>query len=286
MPAIITIPKNQVTYPMVIFIHGSGPNDKDETVGPNKPFRDIAHGLAKYNIASLRFDKRTFVYGKKFTERGKNPDINQEVLQDAKNAVRFASQLKAVDKIYILGHSLGGMLAPKMASENEVIDGIILMAGNARPLARLILEQYQYLLSLDGLSDQDEKQLSELRFRVDNLAKLKLNPTDSLLKLPLNLPNSCWCSLLQYNQVEEIQTVKVKILLLQGERDYQVTMEDFRLWQAALKDNESATFKSYPKLNHLFLEGEGPSLPSEYQQQGSIPAYVLKDISDWILDEQ
>lgn len=283
LPGILTFPNCLTEYSIAVFIHGSGPNDRDETIGPNKPFRNLAHGLARYNIASLRYDKRTFVYGAKSTVEGQNIDIRQEVLEDAKSAIRFSSELNGVDKIFVLGHSLGGMLAPKIAAENAKVDGIIIMAGNARPLEQLILEQYNYLLSQDGLSESDKNILDELQIQVDNLNELKRNPNDTSINLPLGLPATYWRSLMEYNQVEEIQSIDQRILVLQGERDYQVTMEDFNLWKDALKENDKVIFKSYPKLNHLFLEGEGPSYPKEYQTEGSIPDYVIQDISDWIL---
>jgi fermentation-respiration switch protein FrsA (DUF1100 family) len=72
------------------------------------------------------------------------------------------------------------------------------------------------------------------------------------------------------------------MLLLQGERDYQVTMEDFQGWKAALASKRNATFKSYPALNHLFLEGTGKSAPAEYQQVGHVPQTVIDDIVAWI----
>lgn len=283
LPGIFTFPKGITQYPIVVFIHGSGPNDRDETIGPNKPFRDLAHGLARYNIASFRYDKRTFVYGAKSKVDGQNINLRQEVLDDAESAIRFSSEQNGVDKIFVLGHSLGGMLAPKIAGENTEVDGIIIMAGNARPLEHLILEQYNYLLSQDGLSESDHNILDELQVQVDNLEGLHENANDTSNNLPLGLTATYWRSLMEYDQVEEIQSIGQKILVLQGERDYQVTMEDFRLWQAALKENDKAIFKSYPKLNHLFLEGEGPSYPKEYQVEGSIPDYVIQDISDWIL---
>ncbi len=283
LPGILTFPKGINQYPIVVFIHGSGPNDRDETIGPNKPFRDIAHGLARFNIASFRYDKRTFVYGAKSTVDGQNINLRQEVLDDAESAIRFSFEQNGVDKIFVLGHSLGGMLTPKIAGENSGVDGIIIMAGNARPLEQLILEQYHYLLSQDGLNESEQKFLDELHLQVDNLEGLHQNANDTSGNLPLELPATYWRSLMEYNQVEEVQSIGQNILVLQGERDYQVTMDDFRLWQAALKENDKAIFKSYPKLNHLFLEGEGLSYPAEYQVEGSIPDYVIQDISDWIL---
>ena len=125
------------------------------------------------------------------------------------------------------------------------------------------------------MADLDEKLL--------NLRRLKENPAESAPELPLGLSANYWLSLLAYDQVAEIKHGNQRILILQGERDYQVTMEDFRIWQSALQDNKKAGFKSYPALNHLFLEGEGPSYPVEYQREGHIPHEVIRDIADWIL---
>lgn len=255
----------------------------DESIGPNKPFKDLADGLAGYGIASLRYDKRTFVYGAGSIPKGQELNLDIEVLLDARNAINYASNIDEIEQTFVLGHSLGGMLAPKIANENPEIYGIIMMAGNARPLEQLILEQYNYLFSDGGLSKAEKKKLVSIIGQVDNLQKLANNEDNTSLSLPLNLPASYWLDLLNYNQVEEIMKVDQKILILQGARDYQVTMEDYEHWQEALKENNKASFKSYPKLNHLFLEGEGPSYPKEYQEKGSIPDYVIKDIADWIL---
>jgi len=287
LPGIITIPKGLKSYPIVVFIHGSGPNDRDETFGPNKPFHDLAQGLASHGIACLRYDKRTFVYGKKSAPEGIPIDIAAEVLIDANNAIALAANYNnASGRVFVLGHSLGGMLAPKIANENQLLEGIILMAGNARPLEKLIVEQYRYLFAQDGINQKEEKTLIDLEEQIDNLEKLKKNPEYMDLQLPLDLSPSYWKSLLAYDQVSEMKAVNTKILILQGERDYQVTMEDFQLWKNVLKNNSRVSFISYPKLNHLFLEGEGPSYPSEYQVQGYIPDYVIKDIADWILEDE
>jgi len=159
------------------------------------------------------------------------------------------------------------------------------MAGNARPLEELILEQYTYLFSPDGISIEEKELLDKLNVQLENLEKLKQNPGNSSLDLPLSLPASYWNSMVNYHQLDEIRSFTSRILVLQGERDYQVTMKDFKLWEKALILHENANFKSYPKLNHLFLAGEGPSYPTEYRIEGKIPDYVMKDIADWILKE-
>lgn len=285
LPGLLTIPRNTTSFPIVILVHGSGPNDRDETIGPNKPLRDLAFGLASFGIASIRYDKRTLVYGEKIVSEGLKINLETEVLIDVTSAIRLAKSIDGVRDIYIIGHSLGSMLSPKIASENNDVAGIVMMAGNARPLEDLIIEQYSYLFSHDGISEQEENALNDLKVQIDNLDNLNQSPNDSTMNLPLNLPVSYWKSLMDYNQLKEIKSVGARILILQGERDYQVTMQDFNLWKKALKTHENVDFKSYPKLNHLFLEGEGKSYPTEYQIESNIPQYVITDIANWIMDK-
>jgi uncharacterized protein len=138
LPATLTLPKGKKYIPFIILVHGSGPNDKDETIGPNKVFRDLAVGLAANGIATLRYDKRTKVYAKDL--KADSVTIKEETIEDALSAIKMASTFSEIDKsqIYLLGHSLGGMCAPEIVSENTNLKGIILLAANARPLEDLI----------------------------------------------------------------------------------------------------------------------------------------------------
>jgi dienelactone hydrolase len=205
------------------------------------------------------------------------------VLIDAASGIRQLASMKRFSKIFVLGHSLGAMLAPKIAKENAQVDGIIMMAGNARPLETLIWEQYNYIMQRDGIDEYEKNALAKLEVELQNLEKLKLNGSVDNLELPIGLPMAYWKSLNAYKQTEVIKSVKCKILILQGERDYQVTMEDLQLWKKALKGHEGVEFQTYPMLNHLFLEGEGSSYPEEYQKKGNVASYVVKDIAEWIL---
>ena len=209
--------------------------------------------------------------------------LDNEVMIDVKSAIKHARSMEGTKRVFVLGHSLGAMLAPKIAIENDDLEGIIMLAGNARPLEELILEQYNYLLKTDGISQEEQEILDELELQLRNLEKLKQNPEESVLDLPLGLPSSYWKSLINYQQLEEIKLVEARILVLQGERDYQVTMQDFTIWKKALISHKNAQFKSYSKLNHLFMEGDGPSRPGEYQVEGNIPDYVIDDIANWIM---
>lgn len=277
LPAVLCIPNNVKNPPVAILLAGSGPNDKDESVGPNKPLKDIALGLASNGIASIRYDKRTLTYGKDMAAQT-DFGIKEEVIDDALSAVEMIRKnpLTKDSKIYIIGHSLGAMCAPLVASKAK-INGIVMMAGNARPLEDLIVEQYQYLSG--GEDNTEVKKMAEKAALIKNAKALKAAKPE---ELPLNLPSPYWQSLASYKQVEVAKKLKQPILLLQGERDYQVTMTDFELWKKALADHTKNTFISYPSLNHLFLKGEGKSLPAEYDQQGNVEENVITDMSAWI----
>jgi len=286
LPGILTLPKGEQNVPLVILVHGSGPNDKDETIGPNKPFRDLAWGLGERGIASIRYDKRTKVYGANYAGGG-GGTYDEETVDDALAAIELAKTIQPVDtkQIYIAGHSLGGMLAPRIAERSGELAGIIMMAGNARPLEDLLPEQMAYIASLDGSPAEMKTMVAEVNAQVANLKKMGTSAFDENIAMPFNSPRSYWEFSRTYKQVEVAKKLSLPILILQGERDYQVTMQDFELWQSNLSGKSNVAFRSYPALNHLFLEGESKSTPSEYNVEKNIPGYVINDMASWIKDK-
>lgn len=287
LPAVLALPKGRpARVPCVVLVHGSGPNDRDETVGSNKPFRDLAWGLAARGIATLRYDKRTRVYGADCVPQGRVLDYDTEAVDDAVAALALAKSCPEVapDSVYVLGHSLGGTLAPRIVGRMPSVGGVIILAGLARPLEDAYAEQVSYLASLAGNpSDANvRRQLSEVRKQAGNVKLLGTDGFDPGVPLPMNLPESYWRLANAYKPVEAAARLSVPILVLQGERDYQVTMEDFALWRAGLLRHRNASFKSYPKLNHLLQEGTGKSTPLEYDQPSPVPAYVVDDIARFI----
>ena len=277
----ILIPEIVNLKKLVIFVHGSGPNDRDETIFENKPFKDIAENLYSKGISSYRFDKRTLSNPESFNDKS---TIDDEVTNDIINIVAYFkndSQFSNYE-IIILGHSLGAYLLPRIANKSNQISKIILLAGNSRPLDKLIIEQYEYLYKLTPTQElkdalqQVKEQTALLNSKIFNLNTTKEN-------LPLNLSANYWKSILDYKPIKEIQNVKIPILILQGERDYQVSMKDFELWKSNLKNNKKASFISYPHLNHLFFSGEKPSDPKEYAIKGIVDKKVIEDISSFII---
>ncbi len=290
LPGALTLPKGEGPFPALVLVHGSGPNDRDETLGPNKPFKDLAWGLATKGIAVLRYEKRTRVYGPRLVADPKLSavfTVKEETIEDALEAVRLLKATQRIDrkKIFVLGHSLGGMLIPRIAVDGKDLNiaGFIIMAGLTRTLEETYLKQMTYLFGLDGqLSEEDKKQLDDIRIKVAKIKALQESDRGSIERL-LNAPPSYWLDLRGYYPPDVALKVKNPMLILQGSRDYQVTTEDFESWKKALAGRPDVEFRLYPKLNHLFFEGKGIPTPNEYiQVHGSVAADVIADIATFI----
>lgn len=280
LPGTLTLPKGNGPFAAIVLVHGSGPNDRDETIGPNRPFKDLAWGLASQGIAVLRYDKRTKVYGEKaaamtvFT-------VKEETVDDAALAVELLRQTPNVDpqRVFVLGHSLGGYLAPRIGLADADSAGLIILAGLTRPLEDVMLEQYQYIASLDK-NAVPPSTLAELPAQVQAIKDLQ--PGDESKPAILGAPAAYWIDLKGYQPADLAKSITKPMLILQGERDYQVTMQDFKNWQAALSSRSDVQFKAYADLNHLFMTGTGQSTPQEYQTAGSVAQVVVVDIASWV----
>ncbi|HEY8540959.1 MAG TPA: alpha/beta fold hydrolase, partial [Pseudothermotoga sp.] len=244
--------------------------------------KDIAWGLASNGIAVLRYDKRTKVYPEECVKMIDTFTVNDETVDDALAAIDLLKNFEKIDKdkIFILGHSLGATMAPRIAARSEKLAGIILLAPTARGLYILnALDQLEYIFSLDGKIDESEsKQLLDMREQLERIQKRQLKDNEVVL----GSSKAYWYDLLDYNPVELAKSLTVPILIMQGARDYQVTMKDFGIWHEALKGKGNVTFKVYEDLNHLFIPGKGPSTPAEYQQPGNVDSKIIEDIVQWI----
>jgi len=280
----LSMPKGKGAFPAVVLVHGSGPNDRDETIGSNKPFRDLAHGLASRGIAVLRYEKRTRQYPLNMLLLNKLT-VKEETIDDATAATDALAAHDKIDpkRIFVLGHSLGGMLIPRIAAANKKPAGFISLAGSTRPLEDLILEQVSYLLSLDNPPvEAQQKKIDELRQQIARVKSAELSNQTLASELPLGIPASYWLDLRDYDPAVAAQKIDKPLLILQGERDYQVTMADFARWKSALEAHPRATCLSYPQLNHLFIAGQGKSSPAEYFTPGNVAAAVIDDVAAWV----
>jgi len=286
IPGTLSVPRGKGPFPALVLVHGSGPNDRDESLGPNKPFRDLAWGLASQNIAVFRYDKRTKVHGQKIVADMEDKlTVFEETIEDLLAAADLLRKTEKIDarNVFILGHSLGGMLIPRIAKEDKKCAGFVIMAGPTRPLEELIVDQVQYISLLDGkISEEEKKNLYELEALMNKIKNLTHSKASEMKENLLGAGALYWLDLKGYEPAEKAKSMKRPLLILQGERDYQVTMEDFEGWKKSLSGKANVKFKSYPSLNHLLIQGEGKCTPSEYQKSGHVNRVVIDDIAQWI----
>ena len=270
LPATLTIPKGSGPFPAVVLVHGSGAHDRDETVGGAKVFRDLAEGLSSRGVAVLRYVKRNQQYLKECVA---DPDftMNQETVDDAVRAAALVRTQARIDPaaVYVLGHSQGGYLAPRIMKRDSKLAGFIVLAGNVRSLEESVVEQTEYLAALNGPLTPDTQA---------RLEAVRKNP----LAVLGSLPPRYLADLKDYHPDAEVKTLDMPMLILQGERDYQVTMKDFALWKTAAGGRKNVVFHSYPGLNHLFIAGVEKSSPAEYDKPGHVAEEVVDDIAKWI----
>ena len=292
LPGILTMPKGDGPFPAVVLIQGSGASDKDEAVMGLRPFRDIAEGLAEQGVAVYRFDKRTYVYGMAMADN-RRITLMDESIDDAVNAVQLLAKQEKIDpeRIFVLGHSLGGNAIPAIARElkKQPADsrGFIMMAASPRPLEELAREQNEFLYSLMPEETEEQKAekeayLAEIEKTFSDLDKLK--DLDSLTDddTVLGIWKSYWKWLADYDILQAAKEITQPVLLLQGEEDYQVTMEDFSIWQEALGDKENWKLISYPGLVHVFIPGQKAEGSAVYSRTEKVDSRVISDIADFI----
>jgi dienelactone hydrolase len=241
--------------------------------------------LATKGIAVLRYEKRTKKYAARFKEKYPGHfTVREETIDDALNAVAQLRNTKGIDpkRIFVLGHSLGGMLAPKIGQTDTNLAGLILLAGSTRPFEEIIIEQTRYLISVNGApSAEGEAYLAKVQSDVARLKKLTAADVSSPVVL-FGAQPVYWLDLRSYDPLGVAKRLKQPLLILQGGRDYQVTQVDFNRWKEALGSQPNVTFKFYPKLNHQFIAGEGKSTPDEYEQAGHVAEPMVMDMAEWI----
>ena len=279
----LVIPTTCNNCPLLILVHGSGPLDKDESIGPIKVFKDLALGLAAQGIATYRYDKRTMV----------DPDLLQgqftiydETINDAITALNFfkTNARYRFGKVAILGHSLGAFALPLLADSVSNLDGAILFSGNARPMQDVILSQLDYLFNLDGeLSRAERKLLESANERAEMIRNHAYTDSTPAEDMMVYWPGKFWWQLRTYDQVATTAGLNIPVLILQGEKDYQIPMIEFNIWKEALSDSDHVELISYPELTHLFTPtNHAMSKPTDYYKPANVDFKVIQDIARWI----
>ena len=288
LPGILTLPKGDGPFPAVVLLQGSGPSDKDESIGNLKPFRDLAEGLSTRGVAVYRFDKRTYVYGAELAGK-KDVSLEDETIEDALNAVQLLAGQEQIDpeRIFVLGHSLGGNAVPAIAGKLKQSPvkacGYIMMAASPRPLDVLMKEQCDFLYSLlPEITAQQQAEKDALFAELDRLKDLdSMTEADTVA----GAYASYWKWLAAYDILQAAGEITEPVLLLQGEEDYQVTMTDFAIWQETFGEKNNWQMISYPGLTHLFMPGQKSEGSAAYTREARVDEQVIRDIAGFILAE-
>ena len=287
----LTLPENASDpVPAVVFVHGSGSSNMDEKVGKLTPFKDLAEGLAELGIASIRYDKRSFAHPIKML-REKIITVKEETIEDAILATELLKRDSRIDKdnIFIAGHSMGGMLAPRIDAEGGNYKGLILMAGSPRTLGEIMLDQNEEVMrSGKGLLQWYVKtQVAKISAMFEGMYELS-DEEAKKKKLGNGTTLYYFKEMGEHPASEYLLKLEKPVMIMQGEKDFQATLEkDFAAYKELLEDKKNITFKVYENLNHLFVNsvyGNIMKAMKEYKVEQHIGKNVIKDLADWIFN--
>jgi uncharacterized protein len=282
VPGTVSVPRSTGPAPVpgVVLLSGSGPHDQDETVGRNKPLKDLAWGLATAGIAVLRFEKVTHAHPA-LVAGNATFTLTDEYVPHAVAALQLLRDHPGVDpaRVFLAGHSQGGTVAPRVAARAPVA-GLIILAGGAQPLHEAIVRQFRYLASLDPAQAADLDAITKQAAAVTNPGLSEATPPSDL---PFGIPAAYWLDLRGYDPAAATAALGKPVLIVQGGRDYQVTVaDDLSRWKAALDGGPDVTIRVYPADNHLLFPGSGPSSPAEYEPVQHVDPAVVADVAGWL----
>lgn len=266
LKGLLTLPEGSGPFPAVVLVHGSGSSNMDEKVGKLTPFRDLAEGLAARGIACIRYDKRSYAHGLKMVLDKKHPiTVREETIEDALLSARLLRADRRIDpdRVFLAGHSMGGMLAPRIECEGGNFRGLILLAGSPRRMEEILLEQT--FRGLYDLTDEEAK-----RKKVGNGTTLYY-----------------FKDIGQPTVAQWLEKTAKPLLILQGEKDFQVKAHvDFALYKKLLAGRDNVTFRLFPGLNHAFVTARFDTIADakkEFTPERHIGPEVLDEIAAWIM---
>ena len=288
---LLTLPADAATpVPAAVFVHGSGASNMDEKVGKLTPFKDLAQGLARHGIASVRYDKRTFAHGfKMLRDKGLEVTVKTETIDDAILATELLKKDPRIDpaRVFIIGHSMGGMLSPRIDAEGGNYRGLIIMAGSPRKLEEIILDQNEAILrSTKGFINRIvKKQVAKFAAMFEGMYELS-DEEAKKKKMGGGTTLYYFKEMGAHPAAGYLLSTEKPILIMQGEKDFQATAEkDFAAYKQLLAGKNNVTFRLYENLSHAFVPsvyGDIMEAKQEYNVEQHIGENVIADIANWI----
>lgn len=290
LKGILTLPEGDGPFPGVVLVHGSGSSNMDEKVGKLTPFRDLAEGLAARGIASVRYDKRSFAHGLKMVrDKSLVITVREETIEDAVSAIELLRADPRVDpgRVFLIGHSMGAMLAPRIDAEGGNCRGLVLLAGTPRKLEEVLKEQIEENLAQmpPFLRKLSEKKMRQMVEQFDGMYDLTDGEAREK-KIGGGTTLYYFKEMGEHPAGEYLTRLEKPVLILQGGRDFQVKADvDFKGYQELLKDRSNVTFRLYENLNHCFVPAIHTQISKakqEYNVERHIGDEVIREIAHWI----
>jgi len=293
LDGILTMPNTasaENPVPAVILVHGSGAHNMDSSIFNNRPFFDIADYLSSNGIAVLRYDKRTLTHGLQFVQEfGDDATVWEEAIEDAVLAAELLRADERVGDVFVVGLSLGGMLAPRIAEEAG-LDGVIMLAASPRALYEVSYDQnHQHIgIALEmGAMSEDEAEyflamVAELLEEARNMHEMTRDELRGTMIF--GLPGLYQLSIVESLPLPFISRNDTPVLILQGDRDFQVTADvDFQIFLDYTSDMAHVTAILYENVNHIFMLSQTPYNDlRDYMLTGNVYERVLRDIIEWV----
>ncbi len=269
--ATVTLPQGDDPVPGVVIVHRSGPLDRDGTVGPNRPYRDLAAGLAARGVAAIQYDKRSLVCDLARDEQ----TLRNVVVADAVTAAARLAAVERVSDVVVFGHGMGGVAAPLVARDADVA-GLVLAATPARPLSEVFLGTERRKAAADGRITVVERQ--RLDFFAEKLnGTADLGPDDDYYVLGTS--TAFWRDLRAHDVVAAVRDRPVPVLALHAGRSFVTTHEDLQRWDEVVPRD---AIHVYPALDHLFMRVFDDSLPEAYFFPDTVATQVVDDVASWV----
>ncbi|MDR1069834.1 MAG: alpha/beta fold hydrolase [Gracilibacteraceae bacterium] len=265
---VLALPPGGEKVPAVVLVHGSGPSDMDESAYGIKVFRDISDYLAADGVAVLRYDKRTYAHADKLAAA--DITAREETIEDAILAGRLLAQNERIDasKIFVVGHSFGGMLAPRIVAESDgLFAGAVIMAGSPRSLLDIVYDQNMYFISLADPSEREA-----LTRQVEDAKPYYGMPQGYIDEMDAR-PAS-----------EYLLATDKPFLILHGGKDFQISPDkDFEAYKQLVGDKSNFEFHLYDNLNHFFTLStmENPTT-DDYAAGTHVDGAPLADMAAWL----
>ncbi len=293
----IKMPKGEVKAGIVI-VDGSGPNDMNMTLGQNKMMKHLSDQLAEKGFAVLRFNKRTYQYGKELAKIGMQNKtlIKDEFIDDAAEGLKTLAKEQGIptDKLFILGHSQSGSYLPVInETAGNLAKGYIILSGTPTNIAELSKKQLEKVIE-EGSENADEEQVKMMKQNIktnDELLKKIETMSDEELNKPENypfgIPGVYVKDLMKYDPIKLYNDSKLPIFIRIAEFDKQVPISELELWKNGLDKNENDSIEEVKGANHMMQPSDGKTklanlITDEYQKDAPIVSSVIDDIAAWI----